>query len=55
MRIYYLSRVFQETMMVLKARIGDSWVPWSPDMNPCDFFLRSYMKELLIKPLPANL
>ena len=23
---------------VLKARIGDSWAPSSPDMNPCDFF-----------------
>ena len=33
----------------------DSWAPSSPDMNPCDFFLQGYLKEVVNKELPANL
>ena len=51
----YLDRVFQERMLALKARRGESWLPSSPDMNPCDFFLWGYLKELVYMPLPAPL
>jgi hypothetical protein len=33
-----IDRVFQDMMLVLKARIGDSWAPSSPDMIHCDIF-----------------
>ena len=42
-------------MLALKARRGESWAPSSPDLNPCDFFLWGYMKELVFKPLPTSL
>jgi hypothetical protein len=32
----YLDRVFQDMMLVLKARMADSQAPSSPVMNPCD-------------------
>jgi hypothetical protein len=31
------------------------WPPRSPDLNPCDFFLWGYLKELVYSPLPRNL
>ena len=47
----YLDRLFQDMM----ARMVDSWAPSSPDINPCNFCLGGYLKELVNKPLPANL
>ena len=33
-----------------------SWPPRSPDMTPCDYFLRGYVKErVYVPPLPADL
>jgi hypothetical protein len=51
----YLDKVFQYRMLFLKARMEDSCAPSSPYMNPCDFFLGCYLKELFNKPIPANL
>ena len=51
----YLDRVFEDRMLALKARRGESWALSSPDLNPCDFFLWGYMKELVYKPLPTSL
>ena len=42
-------------MLALKAIRDESWAPSSPDLNPCDFFLWGYMKELVYKPLPTSL
>jgi hypothetical protein len=42
-------------MLVLKVRRGNLWAPASPNLNPCDLFLWGYLKELVYKPLPANL
>ena len=39
----------------MKASRGNSWTPYSPDMKPCVFFLRGYLKELVYKPLPTTL
>jgi hypothetical protein len=50
----YLDRGFQDMMLVLKARMGDSRAPSFPDMNPCDCFEGGYLKELVNKLLPAN-
>jgi hypothetical protein len=43
----YLDRVFQDMMLVFKARMGDSnsWAPLSQNMNSCDLFWGSYLKE----------
>ena len=38
----YLDRVFQDRMLALRPRRGDSWTPSSPDKKPCDFFLYGY-------------
>ena len=42
-------------MLALKTRRRDSWAPSSSDLNPCDSCLWGYLKELVYKPLPANL
>ena len=32
------------------------WPPRSPDLTPCDFFLRGFVKgTVFVPPLPANL
>ena len=33
----------------------EMWPPYSPDLNPCDFFLWGYLKSKIYNPLPANL
>ena len=35
--------------------IWDSWAPYSPDVKPCVFFPRGYLKELVYKPIPTTL
>ena len=42
-------------MIALKSLRGDSWAPYSPDYNPCDFFLWGYLKEKVYNPLPSNI
>ena len=33
-----------------------SWPPRSPDLTPCNFFLRGFVKDtLFVPPVPANL
>ncbi|GBN36265.1 hypothetical protein AVEN_57767-1 [Araneus ventricosus] len=31
------------------------WPPYSPDLNPCDFFLWGHMKDLVYKKKPTDL
>ena len=38
-------------MLALKVRQGHPWAPASPDMNPCDFWLKGDLKEKVYKPL----
>jgi hypothetical protein len=33
----------------------NEWPPRSPDLNPCDYFLRSYLKQRVDNPLPKTL
>ena len=40
----WLDGIFEERMLAIRARRGDSWAPSSPDMNPCDSFLWGYLK-----------
>ena len=34
---------------------GVEWPPYSPDLNPCDFFLWGYLKDRIYKKTPRNL
>lgn len=34
---------------------GLDWPPYSPDLNPCDFFLWGYLKDRVYKESPSNL
>jgi hypothetical protein len=34
---------------------GQVWPPHSPDINPCDFFLWSFMKDNLYARIPGSL
>ena len=34
---------------------GNSWPSLSPDLNPCDFFLWGFLKEMMIWQKPVNL
>ena len=51
----WLDNIFEDRMLAIRARRGDSWAPSSPDMNPCDSFLWGYLKEAVYKPLPVNM
>ena len=51
----WLDAIFQERMLAIKSVRGDSWAPYSPDCNPCDFFLWGYMKEKVYQPLPLTM
>ena len=42
-------------MLALKSLRGDSWAPYSPDCNPCDFLLWGYLKERVYHPLQTIL
>ena len=54
----HTSNIVQEW---LKSKFGDffldktKWLPRSPDMNPCDFFLWGYLKERAYCPLPKTI
>ena len=50
-----MTKIFEHFKENVYARRGESWEPSSPDLNPCDFFLWGYMKELVYKPLPTSL
>ena len=45
----------------LKSKFDDlfvskeKWPPYSPDLNPCDFFLWGYLKSVVYNPLPKTL
>lgn len=34
---------------------GLDWAPYSPDLNPCDFFLWGYLKDKVYRNKPGNL
>jgi len=37
------------------AQGGVEWPPYSPDLNPCDFFLWGYIKDRVYRRAPADL
>ena len=47
--------IFDERMLAIKSKRGDTLAPSSPDLSPLDFFLWGYLKEQVYKPLPFNL
>ena len=51
----WLDSIFMGRMLALKSLRGDSWAQYSPDCNPCDFFLWGYLKEKVYQPLPATM
>ena len=51
----WLDTIFKERMLAIKCIRGDTWAPYSPDCNPCDFFLWGYLKEKVYHPLPVTL
>jgi hypothetical protein len=55
MVIDWLDSIFEDKMLPIKSRRGDTWAPSSSDINPLDFFLWGYLKEQVYKPLPSNL
>jgi hypothetical protein len=34
---------------------GWSWLPYSPDLNPCDYFLRGFLKDTVYKNNPHTI
>jgi hypothetical protein len=51
----WLDSIFKEKMLAIKSLRGDTWAPYSPDCNPCDFFLWGYMKAKVYQPLPPTM
>lgn len=38
-----------------KTGSGEDWPPYSPDLNPCDYFLWGYLKDKVYRTEPATL
>jgi len=39
-----------------RLRLSRPWPPRSPDLTPCDFFSRGYVKDhVLVPPMPRDL
>ena len=51
----WLDSIFGDNMLAIKSLRGDSWAPYSPDCNPCDFFLWGFLKEKVYQPLPTTM
>ena len=51
----WLDGIFEDRMLAIRSRRGDTWAPSSPDLNPLDFILWGYLKEKVDKPLPTSL
>ena len=51
----WLDTGHQDGMHDIKCLRGDTLAPYSPECNPCDFFLWGYMKEKVYQPLPGNM
>lgn len=34
---------------------GIEWPPYSPDLNPCDYFLWGYLKDRIYRTAPTTL
>ena len=37
------------------ANTGIEWPPYSPDLNPCDFFLWGYLKDRVYREAPRTI
>ena len=42
----YLDTLFLGRVILYKSIRGQQWPPRSPDLNPCDYFLWGYLKEI---------
>lgn len=55
----YLNSIFGERVISNKYPEkydkGVGWSPYSPDLNPCDFFLWGYLKDRVYVNTPSNL
>ena len=51
----YLDRLFGDRVVSRKTIRGRDWPARSPDLNPCDFFLRRYLKSKVYAPRPTTL
>jgi hypothetical protein len=47
----WFESIFEERMLVIRAKRDDSLAPYSLDMNPCDSLMWSDLKEVFYKPL----
>jgi hypothetical protein len=51
----WLEYIFEERMLVIRARRGESLASYSLDMNPCDSLMWSDLKQVFYKPLTYSL
>ena len=55
----YLNRNLPKKLIGHTGKEDDAllrWLPRSPDLTPCDFFFRGFVKDtVFVPPLPANL
>ena len=50
--IKFLTKYFGERVISYKST--NIWPPYSPDMNPCDFFLWGYLKDKVFTENPVS-
>lgn len=55
----YLKRIFNDRVISNRypevCDMGLEWSPYSPDLNPCDYFLWGYLKDRVYENNPTNI
>lgn len=50
-----LTKMLFQTDFLLVMSAGQNWLPDSPNVNPCDYFLRGFLKENISPKYPETL
>ena len=54
-----LNTTFRGRLIALDSRkvsqIGIEWPPYSPDLNPCDYYLWGYLKDRIYRETPLTI
>lgn len=57
--LQFLHKIFKNRVISGKFKdlfnCGYSWPPYSPDLNPCDFFLWGYLKQRVYSRQPSTI
>ena len=51
----WLDSIFGDQMLAIKSIRGDMWAPYSPDLNPLDYFVWGHLKDTVYRGAPLTI